>query len=55
MRGSDRALLVWMARLCPGLLELAQVARVRQVTRLYNGLRIELAQVVRAAPSDALV
>jgi hypothetical protein len=28
LRGSDRALLVWMARMCPGLLDLAQVLRL---------------------------
>jgi hypothetical protein len=27
LRGSDRALLVWMARVCPGLLDLAQVVK----------------------------
>jgi hypothetical protein len=27
LRGSDRALLVWMARICPGLFDLAQVVK----------------------------
>jgi hypothetical protein len=36
MRGSDRALLVWMARICPWLLELAQVVKPETILRWHR-------------------
>jgi transposase InsO family protein len=36
LRGSDRALLVWMARMCPGLLDLAQVVKPETILRWHR-------------------
>jgi len=33
LRGSNRFLLVWMARICPGLLDLAQVVKPETILR----------------------
>src|SRR5262249_13286122 len=36
LRGSDRALLVWMTRMCPGLLDLAQVVKPETILRWHR-------------------
>lgn len=36
LRGRDRALLVWMARMCPGLLDLAQVVKPQTILRWHR-------------------
>ena len=36
LRGSDRALLVWMVRLCPGLVDLAQVVKPQTILRWHR-------------------
>jgi len=36
LRGSDRALLVWMTRICPGLLNLAQVVKPETILRWHR-------------------
>jgi hypothetical protein len=33
LRGGDRALLVWLTRICPGLLDLAQVVQPETILR----------------------
>jgi hypothetical protein len=33
LRGSDRALLVWMTRICPSLLDLAQAVKPETILR----------------------
>src|SRR5262245_1579198 len=36
LRASDRTLLVWMARMCPGLLDLAQVVKPETILRWHR-------------------
>jgi hypothetical protein len=36
LRGSDRALLVWMTRICPSLLDLAQVVKPGTILRWHR-------------------
>ena len=36
LRGSDRALLVWLTRICPSLLDLAQVAKPETILRWHR-------------------
>ena len=37
LRGSDRALLSWITRICPGLLDLAQVVKPETIVRWHRG------------------